>query len=103
MSVFVFYSNVIIPNIVIGLFFKVKELTPQVSHAAKILLDNPEEDTANQHFDKLKEEWVNETNRLTDAIDATADTLQLIEACGKSTGLDRGEGRVVEVNPPPLR
>lgn len=59
-----------------------KELTPQVSHAAKVLLDNPEEPAAAEHFEKLKDEWVQETSKLANSIDSTADTLQLIEACG---------------------
>ena len=64
-------------------FQQVKELTPQVSHSAKILLLNPDSEAASGHFDAMKKEWQGKVERITELVDSATDTSAFLEASGK--------------------
>lgn len=66
-----------------------KELTPQVSHVAKILLDygkhSPGDVPAvSVHFDSMRDNWKDKMQTLTTLVDSATDTGKFIEACGMS-------------------
>jgi len=69
------------------LFPQLKELTPQVSHVAKILLDygkySPGDVPAvSVHFESMRDSWKDKMQTLTNLVDSATDTGKFIEACG---------------------
>ena len=68
-------------------FSQLKELTPQVSHVAKIFLDygkhSPEDVPAvSAHFESMRDSWKDKMQTLTNLVDSATDTGKFVEACG---------------------
>jgi vinculin len=59
---------------------KVKKVAPQVEHAARIVLDNPDSEAAKENYDRLKEEYEMQVNKLTGLVHANMDTVEFLEA-----------------------
>ena len=73
--------------IIVFFFSQLKELTPQVSHVAKILLDygkySPGDVPAvSVHFESMRDNWKDKMQSLTNLVDSATDTGKFIEACG---------------------
>lgn len=56
------------------------ELTPQVSHAGKLLLLNPGDNAIETHFNQMKQSWINKAEEVTALVDAATDTLDFVTA-----------------------
>ena len=61
---------------------QVNDLTPQVIKAARIVLQNPDNQAAVAHFDLLKEQWTDNMEKLRGLVDEATDTVGFIKACG---------------------
>lgn len=88
-GIFQNYHNEVIIKLTVTYFFQLKELTPQVSHVAKILLDygkySPSDVPAvSVHFDSMRDNWKDKMQTLTNLVDSATDTGKFIEACGMS-------------------
>ncbi|XP_066290179.1 vinculin-like isoform X7 [Branchiostoma lanceolatum] len=74
----------------------IRDLTPQINHAGKILLDNPDNQSsgfnlyraASEHFELLKREWMNNMDKLTSLVDDAVDTVAFIKACEEAIARD---------------
>ncbi|XP_078607598.1 vinculin-like isoform X13 [Branchiostoma floridae x Branchiostoma japonicum] len=66
----------------------IRDLTPQIIHAGKILLDNPDNQAASEHFELLKREWMNNMDKLTSLVDDAVDTVAFIKACEEAIARD---------------
>ena len=51
--------------------------------AARIVLDNPDNQAAMEHFDLLKRQWLDNMEKLRGFVDEATDTVAFIKACGK--------------------
>ncbi|TNN00057.1 hypothetical protein fugu_013089 [Takifugu bimaculatus] len=61
-----------------------RELTPQVTSAARILLKNPGNKAAYEHFDTMKNQWIDNIEKLTALQKAYLDScLRILAAVGK--------------------
>lgn len=72
---------------------ELKELTPQVSHVAKILLDygkhSPEDVPAvSAHFESMRDSWKDKMQTLTNLVDSATDTGKFVEACEEAINRD---------------
>lgn len=72
---------------------ELKELTPQVSHVAKILLDygkhSPGDVPAvSVHFESMRDGWKDKMQALTNLVDSATDTGKFIEACEEAINKD---------------
>lgn len=72
---------------------ELKELTPQVSHVAKILLDygksSPGDVPAvSVHFESMRDGWKDKMQTLTNLVDSATDTGKFIEACEEAINRD---------------
>jgi len=72
---------------------ELKELTPQVSHVAKILLDygkySPGDVPAvSVHFESMRDSWKDKMQTLTNLVDSATDTGKFIEACEEAINQD---------------
>lgn len=72
---------------------ELKELTPQVSHVAKILLDygkySPGDAPAvSVHFESMRDNWKDKMQTLTTQVDSATDTGKFIEACETAINQD---------------
>jgi vinculin len=56
------------------------ELTPQISHAGKLLLMNPNNELFNAHFTDLCDDWRKNSDELIALVDAATDTLDYMTA-----------------------
>lgn len=56
------------------------ELTPQVSHAGKMLLVNPGDSAIENHFNTLKQSWINKAEEVTALVDTATDTYDFVKA-----------------------
>ena len=57
-------------------------MTPQVVKAARIVLTNPDNTAAVEHFDLLKKQWLDNMEKLRAYVDEATDTVAFIKACG---------------------
>ena len=64
------------------LLFKVKDLTPQVINAARVVFANPDNVAAVEHFDLLKKQWSDNMDKLRGLMDEAVDSRALINAQG---------------------
>ena len=62
---------------------QVTDLTPQVVKAGRIVLSNPDNPAAVEHFDLLKKQWLDNMEKLRGFVDEATDTVAFIKACGK--------------------
>lgn len=63
---------------------RIEGLTPQVINAGRIVLSNPENKTALEHFDTLKHDWTRNMDELTDMVDDSVDFATFMEASEES-------------------
>ncbi|KAK7099447.1 vinculin-like isoform X3 [Littorina saxatilis] len=59
---------------------QVKDLTPQIVNAARVLFANPNNQAAIEHFELLKKQWTDNMERLRGLVDEAVDTAALIRA-----------------------
>ncbi|XP_071116140.1 vinculin-like isoform X2 [Haliotis cracherodii] len=59
---------------------QVKDLTPQVINAARVVFQNPNNPAAQEHYDLLKKHWTDNMERLRALVDEAVDTTALIKA-----------------------
>nr|XP_057914912.1 vinculin-like isoform X4 [Doryrhamphus excisus] len=75
-----------------------RELTPQVTSAARILLKNPGNKAAYEHFDTMKNQWIDNVERLTGLVDEAIDTKSLLDASEEAIKKDIDKCRVAMAN-----
>ncbi|XP_053189160.1 vinculin-like isoform X2 [Scomber japonicus] len=78
-----------------------RELTPQVTSAAQILLKNPGNKAAYEHFDTMKNQWIDNIERLTGLVDEAIDTKSLLDASEEAIKKDIDKCRVAMANVQP--
>ncbi|XP_061766272.1 LOW QUALITY PROTEIN: vinculin-like [Nerophis ophidion] len=78
-----------------------RELTPQVTSAARILLKNPGNNAAYEHFDTMKNQWIDNVERLTGLVDEAIDTKSLLDASEEAIKKDIDKCRVAMANVQP--
>ncbi|XP_020565296.1 vinculin isoform X6 [Oryzias latipes] len=78
-----------------------RELTPQVTSAARILLRNPGNKAAYEHFDTMKNQWIDNVERLTGLVDEAIDTKSLLDASEEAIKKDIDKCRVAMANVQP--
>uniref|UniRef100_A0A667XCV9 Vinculin n=1 Tax=Myripristis murdjan TaxID=586833 RepID=A0A667XCV9_9TELE len=78
-----------------------RELTPQVTSAARILLKNPGNQAAYEHFDTMKNQWIDNVERLTCLVDEAIDTKSLLDASEEAIKKDIDKCRVAMANVQP--
>ncbi|XP_062285859.1 vinculin-like isoform X3 [Scomber scombrus] len=78
-----------------------RELTPQVTSAARILLKNPGNKAAYEHFDTMKNQWIDNIERLTGLVDEAIDTKSLLDASEEAIKKDIDKCRVAMANVQP--
>ncbi|XP_049455961.1 vinculin-like isoform X2 [Epinephelus fuscoguttatus] len=78
-----------------------RELTPQVTCAARILLKNPGNKAAYEHFDTMKNQWIDNVERLTGLVDEAIDTKSLLDASEEAIKKDIDKCRVAMANVQP--
>ncbi|XP_069573973.1 vinculin-like isoform X2 [Brachyistius frenatus] len=78
-----------------------RELTPQVTSAAQILLKNPGNKAAYEHFDTMKNQWIDNVERLTGLVDEAIDTKSLLDASEEAIKKDIDKCRVAMANVQP--
>ena len=61
---------------------QVKDLTPQIVNAARVLFTNPNNQAAIEHFELLKKQWTDNMERLRGLVDEAVDTAAFIRAEG---------------------
>ncbi|KAK3103120.1 hypothetical protein FSP39_016625 [Pinctada imbricata] len=71
---------------------QVDDLTPQVVTAARIVFSDPENQAAREHFQKMKERWTDNMERLRGLVDEAVDSTALIKA--EEEGILRDTDRV---------
>ncbi|BFZ04162.1 hypothetical protein BsWGS_07200 [Bradybaena similaris] len=59
---------------------QIKDLTPQVINAARVLFSNPNNQAAQEHFDLLRKQWSDNMDRLRLLVDEAVDSEALIRA-----------------------
>ncbi|KAL6475815.1 hypothetical protein MHYP_G00168550 [Metynnis hypsauchen] len=57
-----------------------RDLTPQVVSAARILLKNPGNQAAHEHFETMKNQWIDNVEKMTALVDEAIDTKSLLDA-----------------------
>nr|XP_043901697.1 vinculin-like isoform X3 [Solea senegalensis] len=78
-----------------------RELTPQVTSAARILLKNPGNRAAYEHFDTMKNQWIDNVEKLTGLVDEAIDTKSLLDASEEAIKKDIDKCRVAMANVQP--
>ncbi|XP_019726220.1 vinculin-like isoform X8 [Hippocampus comes] len=78
-----------------------RELTPQVTSAARILLKNPGSKAAYEHFDTMKNQWIDNVEKLTGLVDEAIDTKSLLDASEEAIKKDIDKCRVAMANVQP--
>ncbi|KAF7652547.1 hypothetical protein LDENG_00095030 [Lucifuga dentata] len=78
-----------------------RELTPQVTSAARILLKNPGNKAAYEHFDTMKNQWIDNVEKLTGLVDEAIDTKSLLDASEEAIkkGIDKCRVAMANVQP----
>ncbi|XP_074502544.1 vinculin-like isoform X4 [Sebastes fasciatus] len=78
-----------------------RDLTPQVTSAARILLKNPGNKAAYEHFDTMKNQWIDNVEKLTSLVDEAIDTKSLLDASEEAIKKDIDKCRVAMANVQP--
>ncbi|XP_076142514.1 vinculin-like [Alosa pseudoharengus] len=78
-----------------------RELTPQVVSAACILLKNPGNQPAYEHFETMKNQWIDNIEKLTGLVDEAIDTKSLLDASEEAIKKDIDKCRVAMANVQP--
>ncbi|KAJ8418198.1 hypothetical protein AAFF_G00139070 [Aldrovandia affinis] len=78
-----------------------RELTPQVVSAAHILLKNPGNQAAYEHFETMKNQWIDNVEKMTGLVDEAIDTKSLLDASEEAIKKDIDKCRVAMANVQP--
>eukprot|EP00061_Rhincodon_typus_P011375 g36329.t1 len=78
-----------------------RELTPQVVSAARILLRNPGNQAANEHFETMKNQWIDNVEKMTGLVDEAIDTRSLLDASEEAIKKDIDKCKVAMANVQP--
>ncbi|XP_021336251.1 vinculin a isoform X2 [Danio rerio] len=78
-----------------------RDLTPQVTSAARILLKNPGNQAAYEHFDTMKNQWIDNIEKMTSLVDEAIDTKSLLDASEEAIKKDIDKCRVAMANVQP--
>ncbi|KAM4815047.1 LOW QUALITY PROTEIN: vinculin-like [Thomomys bottae] len=74
-----------------------RELTPQVVSAARILLRNPGNQAAYEHFETMKNQWI-DNGKMTGLVDEAIDTKSLLDASEEAIKKDLDKCKVAMAN-----
>ncbi|XP_015270012.1 PREDICTED: vinculin [Gekko japonicus] len=75
-----------------------RELTPQVISAARILLRNPGNQAAYEHFETMKNQWIDNVEKMTGMVDEAIDTKSLLDASEEAIKKDLDKCKVAMAN-----
>ncbi|XP_045147106.1 vinculin isoform X3 [Echinops telfairi] len=75
-----------------------RELTPQVVLAARILLRNPGNQAASEHFETMKNQWIDNVEKMTGLVDEAIDTKSLLDASEEAIKKDLDKCKVAMAN-----
>uniref|UniRef100_A0A672G0Z8 Vinculin n=1 Tax=Salarias fasciatus TaxID=181472 RepID=A0A672G0Z8_SALFA len=75
-----------------------RDLTPQVVSAARILLRNPGNQAAYEHFETMKNQWIDNVEKMTGLVDEAIDTKSLLDASEEAIKKDLDKCRVAMDN-----
>nr|XP_009007935.2 vinculin isoform X3 [Callithrix jacchus] len=75
-----------------------RELTPQVVSAALILLRNPGNQAAYEHFETMKNQWIDNVEKMTGLVDEAIDTKSLLDASEEAIKKDLDKCKVAMAN-----
>ncbi|XP_064418618.1 vinculin a isoform X4 [Latimeria chalumnae] len=78
-----------------------RELTPQVVSAARILLRNPGNQAAYEHFETMKNQWMDNVEKMTGLVDEAIDTKSLLDASEEAIKKDIDKCKVAMANVQP--
>ncbi|XP_030059062.1 vinculin isoform X1 [Microcaecilia unicolor] len=78
-----------------------RELTPQVVSAARILLRNPGNQAAYEHFETMKNQWIDNVEKMTGLVDEAIDTKSLLDASEEAIKKDIDKCKVAMANMQP--
>ncbi|XP_057198083.1 vinculin a isoform X3 [Triplophysa rosa] len=78
-----------------------RDLTPQVTSAARILLKNPGNQAAYEHFETMKNQWIDNIEKMTGLVDEAIDTKSLLDASEEAIKKDIDKCRVAMANVQP--
>ncbi|KAK1164521.1 vinculin isoform X1 [Acipenser oxyrinchus oxyrinchus] len=78
-----------------------RELTPQVVSAARILLRNPGNQAAHEHFETMKNQWIDNVEKMTGLVDEAIDTKSLLDASEEAIKKDIDKCQVAMANVQP--
>ncbi|XP_016098564.1 vinculin-like [Sinocyclocheilus grahami] len=78
-----------------------RDLTPQVTSAARILLKNPGNQAAYEHFETMKNQWIDNIEKMTSLVDEAIDTKSLLNASENAIKKDIDKCRVAMANVQP--
>ncbi|XP_069467061.1 vinculin isoform X2 [Ambystoma mexicanum] len=78
-----------------------RELTPQVVSAARILLRNPGNQAAYEHFETMKNQWIDNIEKMTGLVDEAIDTKSLLDASEEAIKKDIDKCKVAMANVQP--
>uniref|UniRef100_A0A8C6PUS9 Vinculin n=1 Tax=Nothobranchius furzeri TaxID=105023 RepID=A0A8C6PUS9_NOTFU len=78
-----------------------RDLTPQVVSAARILLRNPGNQAAYEHFETMKNQWIDNVEKMTGLVDEAIDTKSLLDASEDAIKKDLDKCRVAMANHQP--
>ncbi|TRY95327.1 hypothetical protein DNTS_026406 [Danionella cerebrum] len=78
-----------------------RDLTPQVVSAARILLKNPGNQAAQQHFETMKNQWIDNVEKMTGLVDEAIDTRSLLAASEEAIKKDLDKCQVAMTNHQP--
>ncbi|XP_043911599.1 vinculin [Protopterus annectens] len=78
-----------------------REITPQVVSAARILLRNPGNQAAYEHFETMKNQWIDNVEKMTGLVDEAIDTRSLLDASEEAIKKDIDKCKVAMANVQP--
>ncbi|KAG8552625.1 hypothetical protein GDO81_004615 [Engystomops pustulosus] len=78
-----------------------RELTPQVVSAARIMLRNPGNQAAHEHFETMKNQWIDNVEKMTGLVDEAIDTRSLLDASEEAIKKDIDKCKVAMANMQP--
>ncbi|XP_037546833.1 vinculin [Nematolebias whitei] len=78
-----------------------RDLTPQVVSAARILLRNPGNQAAYEHFETMKNQWIDNVEKMTGLVDEAIDTKSLLDASEDAIKKDLDKCRMAMTNHQP--
>ncbi|XP_016304135.1 vinculin-like [Sinocyclocheilus anshuiensis] len=78
-----------------------RDLTPQVVSAARILLKNPGNQAAYEHFETMKNQWIDNVEKMTGLVDEAIDTRSLLHASEEAIKKDLDKCQVAMANHQP--